>query len=258
MKLLTNLLLVLFFSQTFAKTIVISDIDDTIKVAHIRSKTDKLITAFKTNNIFLGMADVYEKIKLHNKDAKVFYISNAPESLMKLSHHALVSNGHFPNDGILLRTKGASETEFKHIALEKLIKEQNPSTVVLFGDNGEHDVNFYQTVASKFPEIKFVTFIRVLYDLDNKANPTDDQNGFISPFEIADVLLSEGLINKTSLDEIYSEHAPGFLADKKNKRSGHIYLPKWLSCKGFTPKFANDSKVASAQRVQDKVISICK
>lgn len=255
------LTVLLVINTTFASTIVISDIDDTLKVAHIRDTSDKISTAFRTSNIFLGMSDVFEKIKLNNKDAKFFYLSNAPEFLMKRSHNALINNGHFPKDAIILRPSGASSETHKADSLIKLIEKNKPTDVILFGDNGEHDVNFYKEIVAKYPEINFLTFIRVVYDLDlidTKANPTSDQHGFISPFEVADVLVSENIIDQNSLDEIYREHAQGFLEDKMNKKNGALYLPKWLSCKGFTPEFVSNSNEQAAKYVQAKVNSICK
>lgn len=247
----------LFTLNLFATTIVISDIDDTIKVAHIKSTTDKIFTAFKTKNIFLGMADLYEKIQME-QNAKFFYVSNAPEKLMKNSHSKLLSNGHFPKDGLFLRPKNVDDKNHKIIAIEKLLNDHKPTNVILFGDNGENDVYFYKDIEDKYPNINFTTFIRVAYDIEEqKATPSENQFGFISPFEVADILYYKGIISKVSLEEIYKTHGPGFLKDKMDEKNGPLYLPEWLSCKGHVVNFGFSTNSNQIKEVQNKAMSIC-
>lgn len=259
-KLLISLSFLFFVAQaTNATLLVVSDIDDTLKVAHIKDKTDRIATAFRTSNVFLGMSDIMDKIKLNNKNAKIFYLSNAPEFLMKGSHNKFINDNRFPSDGVILKPKGASSETHKAESLVKLIDDNSPSTVILIGDNGEHDVYFYSDIVKKYPHIKFITFIRVAYDLKlDEANPTYEQNGFISPFEIADVLRVENIIDQNSLREIYKEHAKPFLDEKKTKKNGPLYIPKWLSCKGFTPVFTITLNSLLEKVVQEKVKSICR
>ena len=254
----TKLLIATLFSVlTFSKTVLVTDIDDTIKVAHIRSTFGKISTAFRTHNIFLGMADLYSELKKENS-LNIYYLTNAPERLMGNSHRKTLKNGKFPAWKLLLRGSGVSSTEHKVIELEKLIKDESPQKVILVGDNGEHDVHFYQDIMDKHPEIKFYTFIRVAYDLDNdKANPTSSQVGFTSPFEIADTLKSEGLLSDQALRELYVAHGPSFIADKKDESNGPLYLPEWQSCKGHQVSMENLHNLTIVNLVEEKINKNC-
>lgn len=221
--------------STQAKTLLISDIDDTIKIAHIRSFKGKLANAFRTSNIFKGMSKLYKDIQ-RDGDAEIVYLTNAPQSIMGYSHRKLLRTGNFPAGTLLMRQSGVSSMDHKRIALNNLMKEQNPDTVILFGDNGEHDIRFYNNIKIKYPNIKFITFIRIAYDLDPKHTPINGQYGFISPFEVATKLHEENILTTQTVDEFIEDHALAFLKDKKKKVKGKTYLPKWMGCKGHSSK----------------------
>ncbi|EQC45570.1 phosphatase domain-containing protein [Bacteriovorax sp. Seq25_V] len=254
LKLLVTSLLTVF---AFSKTILVTDIDDTIKAAHIRSTFGKINTAFRTKNVFLGMADLYSELKKENS-LNIYYLTNAPEKLMGNSHRATLRNGRFPEGELLLRPSGVDSSEHKVIELEKLIQKESPNKVILIGDNGEHDVHFYQEIMDKHPSIKFHTFIRIAYDLDDeKANPTDSQIGFTTPFEIADALKSEGIFSDRALRELYVTHGPSFLADKKDESNGPLYLPEWQSCNGHSVRLENLHHLTIVNLVEDKINKNC-
>jgi hypothetical protein len=251
MKLFLALLLGLTAS---AKTVLISDIDDTLKVAHIRSTVGKVANAFRTKNVFLGMNDLIAAVKI-DSDAEVYYLTNAPVSIMKRSHTSLLKNGKFPSGKLLMRQTGVSSNDHKRIALQRIMETDKPDTVVLIGDNGEKDIKFYNTIAKRFPGIKFHTFIRIAYSIDADHAPMKGQYGFISPLEITAKLYNEGLISLDKADKMFDFHGPRFVADRQNKRSGFMYLPKWLTCRGHLSfntlfAFAHPQKDAVRKKIQ--------
>lgn len=247
------IVLLLTFSAS-AKTLLVSDIDDTLKIAHIRSTIGKVANAFRTNNVFLGMNDLISAVK-QDADAEVFYLTNAPEKLMGASHRALLRNGKFPQGTLLLRPSGVSSDEHKVNSLERLITEHRPDSIILFGDNGEKDIKFYHHIAMRYPGIKFVTFIRIAYSQDADHSPMRGQYGFISPMEIAAKLYNEGFLDLSSADRIFDKHAPAFVADKQRKKKGMTYLPKWLTCRGHMSfktlqAFAHPWKSSVSSKIQ--------
>lgn len=241
MKLLTQTILLIAISlPSFSQTLLISDIDDTIKVSHIRSLKGAISNAFRTNNIFKGMADLY-KATAKDSDAKIFYLTNAPEKILGYSHKLTLRNGKFPAGQLLLRKSGVSPDTHKVVELERLLTEYEPETVILLGDNGEKDIHFYKDTMMKFPKVKFVTFIRIAYSPDSMHTPRDGQYGFVSPFEIASKLYTEGLLSFRSIQHLYNIHAPAFLKEKLNKEKGPMYLPKWQTCKSHKFDQSKDS-----------------
>jgi len=248
------LLALLFVFSASAKTILVTDIDDTLKVAHIRSTIGTVANAFRTQNIFLGMNDVISAVK-KDADADIYYLTNAPELLMGASHTALLRNGKFPSGKLLLRPTGVSSDIHKIISLQYLIESQRPDSVILIGDNGEKDIKFYNRIAKTYPGIKFHTFIRIAYSLDKDHSPMRDQLGFISPMEITAKLYNEGFVSLDSADKIFDFHGPRFVADKQWKSKGMMYLPNWLTCRGHISfntlfAFSHPWKTAIKRKIQ--------
>lgn len=238
-KLILILLLTAFNSfaqRPSGKTILISDIDDTIKVAHIRSKLGTVKNAFRTRNIFLGMADLYKAIEAR-LGAKIYYLTNAPEKIMRKSHSALLRNGHFPQAlNLAIRPSGVSTKVFKAQKLRQLIDDHNPTRVILIGDNGEHDNTFYHDVGQEYPEIEFHTYIRAVYNFDQNNELYENQESFISPFEIADSLYQRRIIKGADSRNLLAAHLNAYLSEVDLEDSGMLYTPEWQECFGHRPK----------------------
>lgn len=246
----------LFTLTTFGKLVVVSDIDDTIKVSHVRDTIDLVRNAYKTKNIFLGMSTLYHGLK-QESDAKIYYLTNAPKLIMEKSHKKLLRNGKFPK-GTLLARSGYSSDEFKTVALEAIMEKENPTEVILLGDNGELDIYFYDEIAKKYPTVKFTTFIRIAYNKDDRHSPINGQYGFVSPFEILSVLNSDGKLSNNFANDFYAMHAPKFLVESRNNEVGRMYIPKWLTCKGHDASLTLDLLSNDLQnRILKKVNKIC-
>ncbi len=246
----------IFTLTSFAKLVVVSDIDDTVKVSHVRDKLDAVQNAFKTNNIFKGMSDLYHGVKAEN-DATIYYLTNAPKILMERSHMNLLKNGKFPT-GTLLARSGYSSDEFKTVALEAIMEHEQPTQVILLGDNGEKDIYFYSEIAKKYPSVEFTTFIRIAYDKDDRHSPLQGQYGFVTPFEILSVLSSEGYLSNDFSNDFYAAHAPKFLVESTGREEGRMFIPRWLRCKGHDASLTLDLLQNDLQnRILRKVNSIC-
>ncbi|MFG1493107.1 phosphatase domain-containing protein [Halobacteriovorax sp. ZH4_bin.1] len=221
----------LAFTQDSGKTILISDIDDTIKVGHIRSKIDAVSNAYRTNNIFLGMADLYRIIK-NRLNADVFYLTNAPEEVMAWSHTELLKNGNFPEGSLEIRPIKVSSKIFKAQRLEELISEHRPDTVILVGDNGEHDNSFYNGIKQTYPGIKFHTFIRAAYNFDESNKLYKGQASFVTPFEIADTLYQRKVLERSDSKDLQDLHLKNYMEEYLLRDKGQLYTPHWQRCYG--------------------------
>ena len=116
MKILVKLITILALClPCFAQTLLISDIDDTVKVSHIRSLKGAVSNAFRTNNIFKGMADLYKSVA-KDSGAKIIYLTNAPEKILGYSHTRTLKNGRFPKGELLLRN-----LEFHRMFIKSLL-----------------------------------------------------------------------------------------------------------------------------------------
>ncbi|AYF44176.1 MULTISPECIES: phosphatase domain-containing protein [Halobacteriovorax] len=260
-KLIQNSILTLLIS-TFstaglaAETILISDIDDTIKIGHIRDKIDTVKNAFKVNNIFLGMADLYHIIK-DRTGAEVYYLTNAPEELMKWSHSTLLYLGDFPQGSLEIRPIKVSTKVFKAQRLRELIEREDPKNVILVGDNGEHDNTFYHDIAQEYPEVKFYTYIRAAYHFDESNALYPDQRSFVTPFEIADNLYQRDVIEKRDSQELLDLHLKDFMRETNVDDDGPMYIPAWLRCRGHKRSFWSIFRSTLPSKLTKKINYIC-
>ena len=89
---LTISLMSLIATAQNKKVLLVSDIDDTIKVSHVLGTTQKFLRALDVTTAFTGMSIFYQLIVDENPNTTtVVYISNAPHDIkgieiMKLSH----------------------------------------------------------------------------------------------------------------------------------------------------------------------------
>lgn len=235
LKLLTTLVLSLSFSH--AKTFVISDIDDTIKVSHIRKVTSSAANAFKTRVPFAGSADLFQFLKSEIKDTSFYYVTNAPRWLMTRSHLKFLERNNFPGGGLYLKSEYSSE-EHKVKTILNIIQKGKPDRVILIGDNGENDIVFYdkvnQVLKKSRPEIEVHQFIHIVYDGKEILEPRQDQNSYVTSLGILSVLKETPSlkINSKRLAAFTNKQADLVLKSKKENDS--LMFPEWLKCGGYT------------------------
>lgn len=155
--------LFLVFSQAFAVSIVISDVDDTIKDSRIRNYWEMVLRGPRTGPEMMipGMRDaLYHILEVTNSET-VFYVSKMP-SVFEAFHEEFLESNKFPA-GILI-TRGL-ETDFKLNNITEIIEKTNASQVFLIGDNGEADSKIYHQIEKRFRKrgVHVLSFIRKAY-----------------------------------------------------------------------------------------------
>lgn len=196
------LLLGLLFSGVLqAKTIVISDIDDTLKRVHVRSTSRKLASFFDTKSKFLGMSDLYQHLNQAGKPPAFFYVSGAVEFTMKKQHKAFLKKSGFPAGEIYLRESLSEKTPvFKVRKITEIINSTRPQTLVFFGDNGEKDEEVLNTLMTQNPQIEIIGFIHQTYAAQNSAN--DPAIHFASVLDIIPALFAKGQIESAQAEKL--------------------------------------------------------
>lgn len=245
--------LLLVFSLNFnlaAKTVVLSDIDDTLKVAHVHSTWGKLTRAFNTEVVFTGMPQLFTALEESGKVDSFYYLSNAPKKLMGRSHSKFVSRHSFPTGTLWLRGDH-SDQEHKLFHLRKLAREVKPTTIILFGDNGEWDSDFYHTFEKEFPSIRMITFIRYLYADGPLAV---GQSSFVTALGPYLELQSKGFIKANLKQEQLI--ARQIIASERDSSYDPVVFPAFLNCPGYEVEMPNTPSEL-VMKAADKVSRIC-
>lgn len=224
------LLISVFASESFARVLLISDVDDTIKISRVNSIKNKAGLAFAVDSRFRGMSELYNALAdEHPNTLEQFYLSNAPSWLMQIPHESFLDEGDFPRGVIQLR-QSESEDNHKLFFLRRWIKTLSPQVVILIGDNGERDALFYNQVVSEFSNeaIQFLQFIRIVYDDGHQLFP--NQIGFVTPLEITLELLNQGLLSSATGRSLIQKFETQILSEKKGTFGRPSYFPYWLEC----------------------------
>jgi len=228
--------LLMSFSFAQATTLLISDIDDTIKNAHVLDKSDAISNSIRTENLVLGMNALYQATKRAQTDLKIFYVSNAPKAIMQGSHSDFLTQNKFPAGSLRLRD-GLFQKDFKVTEIRKILKKENPSSAILVGDNGEKDILVYEQIQREFPQIHFVIYIRQAYTI---LNPEDTgtalragQAGFVTSLDLLLQFRQQGFVTAEDTVSFVKTFINVFSSEDQWGDTGTQAIPYWLDCRDF-------------------------
>ena len=237
MKRLMAILVVLCAFSAHAQTLLVSDIDDTVKLANIKDISDSAIYAFDDESRFTGMNFLYNAIVQDNSDITVTYLSRAPEWFMKNTHTRFLANGKFPQGHYIGRTNYSSD-EHKLKTLRALLESLKPRKVILIGDNGEFDPDVYAQIVREYANqgIEFHQFIRIVYSETfflNKATALrPGQVGFVTPAEIALELEKARLMSPTTVQALLEVVVKDILKPRRSQTMSFAF-PEYVDCRDF-------------------------
>jgi len=218
-----------------AQTLVVVDIDDTLKVAHVLNAADSIANSGKIKNQFLGMAKLLRMFKEDNSEMAIAYVSNAPESLMHNSHRRFIEINGFPDDGFLLLRENVFDGSFKVRVIRQLVNEIMPAKVILIGDNAEKDTLIYEQIQKDFPQIPILTLIHRVYSVKNKKDTgkplQKDQMGYVTSVDLAVIFSRLNMISRDHFQQFLNEEIPRIVAEPDHLEEGEIAFPKWMDCR---------------------------
>lgn len=156
-------------------TIVISDIDDTLVHSFITDKLLKFRTLmFTTMEKRKAVTRMQELLtNFTDKGAIPIYLSNSEQNLYPLIYRFLIHNG-FPAGPLFLKqmrklwqvmmnVKFPPKNTHKVATLEELLNLFPEKKFILMGDNTQHDLPIYLSVAEKFSErIQYIIIRKVI------------------------------------------------------------------------------------------------
>ena len=263
-----------------AKTILISDIDDTIKLSHILDKTDSFWNVFRTENVYLGMNTAYTLLKEQDESIEFFYVSNAPKVGVSELHEKFLDDHNFPDkENAYFRSLGyqdpndptktiwALDPEHKVKTISAIIEATKPDVVILVGDNGEQDPYKYDKAAKKFPNTKILSQIHMPYytgqiEKQYAGKPLQgDQEGFATSYDMILSWLDKGIINAQAVVTFEEGFRKALALEDKFEDKGEMAFPDWTDCRDVTldaspilklPPEAQDQALLTLSIVQER------
>lgn len=240
---ITGFLFLLTFNIFAADFVLVTDLDDTLKITNGKSTTSMVFNAFVRQKVFAGMTTLVKELQVKNIEKT--YILTASPSLVGYNVRKLVSKNNMKVDVIYMSriSELRKKIKYKLARLESIIANTK-GKLILFGDNQSHDADIYLEIKKRHPS-------RVAKIYIHKVQPTVIPSGafeYITPVEVAmdlDSILTEDQIDRVSKSVLYN---------KKFKR----VIPKFSYCPVNTwMTYSSDTK-EYAQRVENRVISACR
>lgn len=213
-----------------SRTLVVSDIDDTVIVSHASKTIRKLrLLLFRnalTRVAFPGASAFYEALRKGSGDEKnpFFYVSSSEWNLYDMLQDFLMYND-FPAGVLLLRTlkvkglkmafSGKGKHEHKIEKIEHLLKIFPDSDFILIGDSGQKDPEIYYRIMKKYPERICAAYIRHIrsgfqekrfLELSNDLKRIGKDMLLVgSTIEAAEHAVLHGYIRKSEIQNIVDE-----------------------------------------------------
>ncbi|MDG0816641.1 phosphatase domain-containing protein [Bdellovibrio svalbardensis] len=261
MKKYIALLAGLMISMTLeAKVLVISDIDDTLKVSHVLSKKGAASSFVDESSRFVGMSEIFQMLDLQHEDIEFHYVSLAPKFLMEGQHLDFLEENGFPITELHMNPGMKQDPDLKQKAIRKVLREKNPELVIYFGDNGQFDTVVYDQMSKEFPQIPAISYIREAYSkLNLSKHPTKPgQIGFVTSVEVVIDLISKGLLPQKAYGPIENIVYKRMKRDDRHEMLGAMVFPWWQDCRDFKWVWNIANPSAKLQAIEATIAEKCR
>jgi len=256
-------IIILFFllssSVSMSKSLIISDIDDTIKRSHILGNK---VRALRMKSEFTGLSDLYNSFichkeksvekrefcrsnrgLIHSEERWISYVTGAPGRLQLLGREFL-SLVSYPQ-GVVKGKKSFVESthDFKKVTISKILKNTQMNEYILIGDNGEHDPLVYSEVRKAFPNKKVFSYIHEVYSINPEADEVGKklESGQIPYLTAADLALHFYRNNWISVKDL-TRITNKVLSTLRNSEEFENVIPSWFRCVGYDLNNKIDTK----------------
>lgn len=225
-----------------AQTILVSDVDDTIKVSYVLDHDSTVANLPMLNNAFIGMPELYHAIANIDDLKTIKYLSNAPRSSVGKIHEKFLRTNNFPSGELVARSFWDLKTGNKHkiSSIRKFISDYHPKSLILIGDNGEADAVVYATITDEYSDVSALTYIRQAYSSQgwngNFSKPLQkDQIPFATSLDIALDLYDKKIFSIETLTDLVTKVAPAILSESNFEERGiQMAFPEWYDCRDYT------------------------
>jgi hypothetical protein len=247
-------------SLAFAKILVISDIDDTLKISHVASAVDALRSAFDDKSFFVGMPELFQDLAKSTADIEFHYVSLAPRFFMEQKHLNFLAKNNFPISELHMNPGTLQDPELKQKIIRKLLADKKPELVLYFGDNGQFDTLVYQQMTLEFPETASHTYIREVYSKFGSSKfPTQEgQTGFVTSVELALDLIEKGLLPAADYPAIEKLVFDQLKLESSRQLVGLRIFPAWQDCRDFIWKWDLKDPSEGLMAIEEAIAKKCR
>jgi hypothetical protein len=184
-----------------AQSLLVSDIDDTIRAMNTQSPVGMVLRGRKKDNDFSGVKALYEEWRRQSSQNHIAFVTAGPRIFAKFYQRFLNFTG-FQFDFLAMRPKKTDTFSHKVQSLRSLYGQVQPSATILVGDNSALDPDVYAQTQSDFPQTPTSIYIHQLYS-GPKARPLrQGQVAWLTAADLAVHMFHRQQISEDSLRRV--------------------------------------------------------
>jgi hypothetical protein len=243
-------------------TLVIADVDDTLKITHSQSFWDSLNYVQDTSSRFMGMEDVFKILAAPPTQASFVYLAQPQELLAGRVQSEFLNLNHFPQ-GLVVHGRADDGVELRLQTLSNILKSQPTDRVILVGNNGGFDAEVFSRLVQQFPKIHFLTYVHVVYstNADTEVGKTvlDGQTGYVTAVEMLLDLDQNQVVSLVSVRPLMNSLITRILVDTKTPAPGKDRaIPNFVNCENFYWKWDLTTVYSFAAPLKDYLADRCR
>ncbi len=243
----------IFVHSTFATAqsasqrqfVLVTDVDDTIKVSHVVDTVSKVIRFLADPEAFAGMSELYHAMLNEAQKRGMrsnFIVLSGTPTLLESSVFDFLDTYLFPQPlEVITRPLLMDTEEYKTEAVTTIVSHpvMKDASIILIGDDTEHDVAAYENSIASLggsPQLESQIYIR---RVKGTATTTSKSIAFDSAADIAMVEFLKGRLSLTATEKIFTII--------ENERSfEHLFVPGEYCPGARSPRMSTYLKTSSA------------
>jgi len=245
--------LLLTVNAGHAKTLIVSDIDDTVKVTDVLSGIDVIINGLFSVKEFSGMSELYRQ--LNSNDTSIFYVSGSPKFVVRQVQNFLGFNQFPQASNLILKKLTLGAYEYKLTEIRKLIKDINPDQIILLGDDTEFDPEIYDQVSKENSGKVKSIYIHSIQDRKIPKNALIKT--FLSSVEVAGFELLNGRVTSSGFTKIASAFIDQSNSSTVVIRGRYCPLNGRAQIEELKQTVTEQSEISSLEKTQNKIMVTC-
>ncbi|MBT7670052.1 MAG: DUF2183 domain-containing protein, partial [Bdellovibrionales bacterium] len=139
--------------------ILLSDLDDTLKITNHSGGVSRLYRALWSTKVFAGMERLYQQI---SDDSSDFYIVSASPKLIRSRVKRLLRKRGLNHAKVVLKKIRDGKTYNYKVGAIKHILSQTTGRLILVGDDTSHDPEVYDYIMQNYPDRVETIYIRTI------------------------------------------------------------------------------------------------
>jgi len=223
--------------------VLLTDVDDTIKVSHIMDPIGKILRFFQEPIAFAGMSKLYNELldeaNRQGRDHGFATVSGTP-FLLEYSIWDFLEEFGFPGPGVLsTRPIGMATYEFKSDEIAKILDSNslNGADLLMVGDDTEHDHAAYVFAKQNVADLRKMNTQIFIRRVSGQAANSGETFAFDSAADIAVVQFANGRLSEAALAKVFAEV-------ETEQRLERLFVPGEYCPDASSPRLSRDSRVA--------------